>query len=104
MVVLYGGSRKVMDMGTYLVVDRNNVIRNNIEWDGKSDYSSGDGLRLVAYDGPAGAGWKWDGAAATAIDQNSLSPMEQRKSQSGIRLLAMELGMTPEALVAKLMG
>lgn len=91
-------------MSVYLVVDKDNVIQNNIEWDGVSDYSPGEGLRLVAYDGPAGAGWKWDGAKATDPNPPSPQVVAQPTPLSTLERLAKELGLPPEALTAKLVG
>ena len=90
-------------MSTYLVLDANNVIQNNIEWDGVSDYSPAEGMRLVAYDGPAGAGWRFDGKKA--IDPRPPEPPGPAAppAPTAIERLAAELGMTPDALTKKLL-
>ena len=89
-------------MSTYLVLDANNVIQNNIEWDGVSDYSPAEGMRLVAYDGPAGAGWRFDGKKAIDPRPPETPRPAAPPARTAIERLAAELGMTPEALEKKL--
>jgi hypothetical protein len=89
-------------MSTYLVLDAHNVIQNNIEWDGVTPYDPPAGTRLVAYNGAAGAGWKFDGQRA--VDPR---PVEQPAEPgppppTALERLAAELSISPEALRKKL--
>ena len=90
-------------MSTYLLLDAHNAIQNNIEWDGVAPYDPPAGTRLVRYDGPAGAGWQFDGQRA--VDPR---PVEEPAPPAGsppvtaLERLAAELGISPEVLRAKL--
>jgi hypothetical protein len=93
----------VVLMSAYLIVDAHNVVQNNIEWDGVSPYEPPAGMRLVAYDGAAGAGWQFDGKRAVDPRQvEEPAPPAGPPPFTALERLAAELGMSPEALRAKL--
>jgi hypothetical protein len=94
----------VVLMSAYLIVDAHNVVQNNIEWDAVSPYEPPAGTRLVAHDGPAGAGWQFDGKRAVdprPVEEPPASP-PQPPAITALERLAAELGMSLEALRAKL--
>lgn len=51
-------------MATFLVLDKDNNAVNSIIIDGES---------VIKYEGPWGAGWKWDGEKC--IDPNPIEPI-----------------------------
>jgi hypothetical protein len=94
----------VVLVSTYLILDSNNSIVNNIEWDGVTPYDAPPGTRMVSYDGAAGADWKFDGQRAIdprPVEQPPASP-PQPPAITALERLAAELGISPEALRAKL--
>jgi len=60
-------------MATYIAIDKNNVIKALIEWDGTAAYTPPAGTTLVVCDVPAGVDWVWDGTKAT--DPNAPPPL-----------------------------